>query len=264
MWIPNGKLSCVLAVVAALALASCSPVAAAAPPPMLQGVHRIVTVGASITQYAARPGGYVWLLRDYLAALYPDQHIEVVDAGVSGNMSSDMLARFKRDVVDRKADLVTIKCGFNDLWRKFTDHPNGDGPGGHTADEYGAFMGKMVDMSQAARIRVLLMTPTIWEDAPDTMHNQKLEAYVEVVRDLARRRNLPLADQNAALTAAWETQRKRPADQQVRLTTDQVHLTDAGDAVVARTTLLAMGISAADLDAAAPQVRIDLGRAAKH
>jgi len=47
-------------------------------PPNLQGVHRIVCLGDSITQGGEGPGGYVWLFRHYLNALYPQQNIEIL------------------------------------------------------------------------------------------------------------------------------------------------------------------------------------------
>src|SRR5436305_149049 len=53
-------------------------------PASLKNVHRIVTMGDSITQAGEQPGGYVALLRTYFAVLYPSQHIEVINAGISG------------------------------------------------------------------------------------------------------------------------------------------------------------------------------------
>ena len=51
-------------------------------PPLLQGVRRVVCMGDSITQFGDDPGGYVWLLRENLAAIYPGFPIEVVNVGI--------------------------------------------------------------------------------------------------------------------------------------------------------------------------------------
>ena len=51
-----------------------------APPALLAGVTRIVTLGDSITQGGGQPGGYVWLMERYLNATYPP--IEIVNAGI--------------------------------------------------------------------------------------------------------------------------------------------------------------------------------------
>lgn len=225
------------------------------PPPLLQGVHRIVTMGASITQFGSLPGGYVWLMQHYLNHIYPGADIQVLDAGVSGNTSADMVQRFRKDVIERRPDLVTIKLGYNDLTRRFNAHPNGDGPDGAPPEIYGKNAEAMVRMAQQAGIRALLMTPTIYEDKPDSIHNQKLQPFVRVIQDLAANDHLPLADQNAALLQAWIA---RGPDDLNRLTTDNVHLTGQGNAVVARTTLLSLGIEPRQLARVEDQVQHEL------
>src|SRR5437867_12331161 len=98
----------------ALVLALVPFVTAPEPPKELKGVRTIVTLGDSITQGGANPGGYVWLLQKYLDTLNPNQAIRVVNAGISGHKSTDMAARFQRDVVSAKPDIVTISVGVND------------------------------------------------------------------------------------------------------------------------------------------------------
>jgi len=91
----------------------------ATPPPEIQNAiadkRKIVTVGDSITEAGKYPGGYVWLLQRYLSALYPDDRkIEIVNAGISGNKTNkttDMQARFQKDAIDQKPDLVMINVG---------------------------------------------------------------------------------------------------------------------------------------------------------
>jgi acyl-CoA thioesterase-1 len=90
----------------------------ATPPPEIQNVlagkRKIVTVGDSITEAGKYPGGYVWLLERYLSALDPDRKIEIVNAGISGNKATDMQARFQKDAIDQKPDLVMINVGVNE------------------------------------------------------------------------------------------------------------------------------------------------------
>ncbi|HLK56573.1 MAG TPA: hypothetical protein VKU00_08415 [Chthonomonadaceae bacterium] len=65
-------IACLLLLALALPACADSPV-----PPALENVHRIVCLGDSITQGGEGPGGYVWLFRHYLNALYPQQNIEI-------------------------------------------------------------------------------------------------------------------------------------------------------------------------------------------
>src|SRR4028118_2305608 len=92
----------------------------ATPPPEIQnllaGKPKIVIVGDSITEAGKYPGGYVWLLERYLSALYPDRKIKFLNAGISGNKASDMQARFQKDAIDQKPDLVMINVGIHECY----------------------------------------------------------------------------------------------------------------------------------------------------
>ena len=81
---------------------------------VLAGKRKIVIVGDSITEGGKYPGGYVWLLERYLSALYPAGKIQIVNAGISGHKASDMQARFQKDAIDQKPDLVMINVGVNE------------------------------------------------------------------------------------------------------------------------------------------------------
>ena len=55
-----------------------------------------------------------------LKALFPRVAITVLNRGVSGETARDMLARFDRDVIAEKPDLVLWQVGTNSVLR---DHP---------------------------------------------------------------------------------------------------------------------------------------------
>ena len=212
-------------------------------------VRLIVTLGDSITQGGARPGGYVWQMDQYLQVLYPKHKIEIVNAGISGHKSTDMLARFQRDVLDKKPDVVTISVGINDVWHGFTpEHPAGYGPRRVPLEAYAKNVEAMVDAAENAGVKVVLFTTTIFEDKPDSIRNLRVQGYNDAIRDLAARRGLPVADQYAAFMEAWA---KSPG---TKLTSDQVHMARPGDTLMARTALQALGVSRKDLERARPEV----------
>lgn len=216
----------------------------------LRGVHRIVMLGDSITQMGGRPGGYVSQVAYYLKKLYPEHPIEIVNAGVSGNRSSEMRDRFQRDVLDRKPDLVTISVGINDVWHGFdAEHPQGDGPRGIPLEAFRENVTAMLEAARTAGARVILFTTTIFEDEPDSPRNKKALAYNRVLRELARRPSVDLADQYVACRDAWKSAR---ASGGPRLTIDQVHMAPAGDRLMAKVALLALGVRERDLDEVLP------------
>ena len=64
---------------------------------------RVVMMGNSITEF------WVELHHDF----FPVNHL--VGRGISGQVSSQMLARFRQDVINLKPRIVVINCGTNDI-----------------------------------------------------------------------------------------------------------------------------------------------------
>ena len=54
--------------------------------------------------------GYVAMVDTLLAAVYPDQPIWIVNAGISGNTVRDLKARWTADVLEAKPDWLS-PCG---------------------------------------------------------------------------------------------------------------------------------------------------------
>ncbi len=71
--------------------------------PPAPGKRRVVFLGDSITDG--------WRLNEY----FPDQ--DFVNRGISGQITGEMLGRFKSDVIDLKPEAVLILAGTNDLAR---------------------------------------------------------------------------------------------------------------------------------------------------
>lgn len=71
----------------------------------------LVCLGDSLTSCGGKGGHF----SDWLAAFMPD--VRVIDAGVGGDTLDGGRARFERDVVAHKPDVVLIALGANDFWR---------------------------------------------------------------------------------------------------------------------------------------------------
>jgi acyl-CoA thioesterase-1 len=81
---------------------------------------RIVAIGSSSTAGAGASSpahSYPSRLAVELATLFPKQQITVVNHGVNGEETRDMLARFDSDVVAEKPDLVIWQVGTNAVLR---------------------------------------------------------------------------------------------------------------------------------------------------
>lgn len=216
-------------------------------PAVLHDVHTIVCLGDSITQAGEGPGGYVWLFREYLKRIYPGANgageIEVLNAGISGHKSSDMLERFKRDVIDKKPELVTISVGVNDVWHGFYDnHPLGDGPRGIPLEKYRANVEEMVNMAESAHARVVILSTTVIHEELDGPENAKAVGYNAALREIARKHKALFIDFQKPFRDLISAYRKETGARDLLLTVDGVHMNALGNKVMAYTILNGLGV----------------------
>ncbi|MDX1934721.1 MAG: SGNH/GDSL hydrolase family protein [Capsulimonadales bacterium] len=224
-------------------------------PLTLRNVRRIVCLGDSITQQGENPGGYVRRVRRTLAAAFPEQPIEVLNAGISGHKSNDMLARFRRDVLDRKPDLVTISVGVNDVWHAFRDfarnrnYPEGNLPNGVPPDAFRRNVESMMKLAAEDGVRVVLLAATpIYEDL-SSPENTRLAEYNAILKDLAVRHKCPFVDLYNSFRRLIRVYREETGGIDNLLTTDGVHMNAVGNRLMARQLLLALGVAPQTLDA---------------
>ena len=193
--------------------------------------QKIAFMGDSITEAGADPGGYVTLVMRGLEA--NGVKATSIPAGISGHKSNDMLGRLENDVLNKKPDWMTLSCGVNDVWH---------GANGVPLDKYKQNITAIVENCKAAGVKVMILTATmIGEDQPNE-NNQKLVAYNDFLRKLAKQKKCLLADLNAEMQAAIA---KAGADKKGNLlTSDGVHMNPAGNVMMATGVLKAFGLTA--------------------
>jgi lysophospholipase L1-like esterase len=246
----------VVAPVAAPAGATELPAAAAAAPAFALS-DTFVALGDSITEFA----GYVRNTEVALLRLFPDTRWPgIINAGVAGDTSGQMLDRFTDDVVDRhrcvlweesdrksmqKTTLLTINAGVNDMWKNDFTEP-------HSAAVLSAYtrnVETMVDRALDGGMRVLLLTPTIVQESTESVGTKRLAAYAQAMRGVAAARpDVGLVDlhamfvnvlraKNATTTSSNDSFLSLP------LTMDGVHMVAAGNAIMAVGLLRGLGVS---------------------
>lgn len=209
---------------------------------LVKSGQTIAFLGDSITQAGAEtPVGYVRLVVSGLAA--NGIIVTPIPAGVSGHKSNDMLARLDTDVLSKKPDWMTLSCGVNDVWH---------GENGVPLDKYKENITAIIDRAQMAGVKVMVLTSTmIFEDQSQPL-NQKLVAYNDFLRQVAREKNCPLADLNAIMQSIVSAQTqamggKAPGN---FVTADGVHMNPLGNEMMALGVLGAFGLNQAQLDKA--------------
>ncbi len=63
--------------------------------------------------------GYVKIAAGKLRLLYPDSDFVILNRGVGGDRTEQLLARVEQDVVQEDPDVVVLQVGINDAWHRF-------------------------------------------------------------------------------------------------------------------------------------------------
>lgn len=211
----------------ALSVLACAEVA-------VKSGEKVAFLGDSITQGGwSNPKGYVKLTVAGLKANGVD--VDAVPAGISGHKSNQMLERLERDVLSKKPQWMTLSCGVNDVWH---------GVKGVPLEDYKKNIREIVDKCAAANVKVVILTATVIKEQLDGSENQKLAAYNDFLRHLAKEKKLPVADLNAMFQERIKA--ANTPDKKV-LTGDGVHMNGAGNEVMAEGVLRAFGVDNAGM-----------------
>ena len=194
---------------------------------------RVAFLGDSITQGGnSAPGGYLHLVANGLKAA--GVNIAIVPAGISGHKSDQMLARVDNDVLSKKPQWMLLSCGVNDVWH---------GARGVPLEAYKTNIAEIVRKAQDAGVKVMVLTSTMIREDQQNPENQKLIAYNDYLRELAKEKGCLLADLNRDMQAALEVAKKTGE----RITSDGVHMAFGGNKMMAKGILRAFGVEEAKL-----------------
>ncbi len=206
-------------------------------PVALKKGDRVVFLGDSITQAGAGPKGYVTLVRTELAKESKGPQVEVIGAGISGNKVPDLENRLERDVLAKKPTVVVIYIGINDVW-----HGEGDPAKGTLPDRFEKGISGVVDRIRATGARVILCTPSVIGEKKDGANklDARLDQYSNLTRKIAKEKKTGLCDLRQGFQDYLAKANLDNRDAGI-LTSDRVHLNEAGDQFVAAEMLRALG-----------------------
>ncbi len=179
--------------------------------------------------------GFITLLKNDI-----EDDIELIGKGVSGDKVSNLLERYKEDVLSLNPDIVFIYIGINDVWHKY------DFGTGTDVIFYENGLRKIIADIKSNGARVVLCTPTVigenkgeftlvnkFKDI-ETMEimNGDLDAYSDVIRKLSSELDTDLVDlRKIFMNYILEN---NPNNEPAGITTyDGVHLNDLGNKLIA-------------------------------
>lgn len=207
----------------------------------IENGEKLLFIGDSVTDdNRARPvgegnnaalgNGFVRLIDAYLAAEYPERNIHVVNMGVSGNTSRNLVERWKSDVTAQNPDWVVLCIGFNDVWRQF------DTPcipqWAVSLDEYRKNLNALADATTA---KTIWMTPYYLEPNENDAMRKRMDEYRAAMKEIAAERGIPCIDLQEKFVHIL--QYRYPAF----ITWDRIHPGMVGSVIIAKAFLREIG-----------------------
>ena len=169
--------------------------------------------------------GYVAILAGWLQALRPELAVTVANRGVSGDRTAELLALWQADCLDLAPNVLSLKVGVNDVWRKAATW---NGQTHITLPDYLANITRLVEQARAGGVReVIFISPTtIAAEANDPL-NVLLGEYCAALKDYADRNGALWVEARAPLLQA------RQARPDIPWTPDGCHPGTSGHALIA-------------------------------
>lgn len=190
---------------------------------------KVVFFGDSITQAGVQSGGYIRLMDSLVALDKKSADYELIGAGIGGDKIYDLYLRMEEDVLKKQPDIVVIYVGVNDVWHKSSSGTGTD------YNKFGRFYEAVVAKLQAASIKVIICTPAVIGERTDHSNPQDgdLNFYSQWIRNFAAKKSIPLVDLRS-LFMQYNLVNNPENKESGILTRDRVHLTPAGNNLVAK------------------------------
>ena len=202
---------------------------------------KVVFLGDSITEAGESKEGD-GTYKGFITSLKEDvgQDMELINKGIGGNKVSDLLLRYKQDVLDLKPDIVFIYIGINDVWHKY------DWGTGTDIDVFENGLRKIIVDIKTKGTKIILCTPTVigensgefrlnnnFKDI-DTMDimNKDLDAFSDVIRNLSSEFTIELLDFRKKFKDYISENNTKNLSKGI-LTYDGVHLNNQGNKLIA-------------------------------
>ena len=207
---------------------------------------RVVFLGDSIT-YA---GSFIQEIFSYYASQHTADRVKMYMAGIQGGTAAGGLAYLEDDTMAYSPDYVSVMFGMNDIGREgySTGYANASAATRALIDTYADNMEELVTRLQEKGIKVIICTPTIYDDTCTNASAAALKGCGEALRicgekaaALAKKTGCLLVDFNTVMTEANAFVQQTNSGYSIINNSDRVHPGLMGHDLMARLWLNAVG-----------------------
>lgn len=168
--------------------------------------------------------GYVNMITGEMKVINPS--IEIINKGIGGNKTTDLLNRIDNDVLSQRPDVVFLLIGINDIWHPFDEGLKAD------FNKVNENINKIVSILESNNIKVVVVSPFIF---PISLHfanlKQVFDEYMVTYYENILANNYPFIDMYKVLSSISNVINPE------FITNDSVHPSLVGHAIIAKTIL---------------------------
>ncbi|RYM06522.1 GDSL family lipase [Sporolactobacillus sp. THM7-7] len=125
--------------------------------------------------------GYPLMVAGYFGTMFPEMNVRFLNTAVGGDAVEDMAARWKKDCIDLKPDVVSILIGINDTWNH-AGKETSESPA-HFKEKYRRVL---TGVSTQLDARIVIMEPYVLPYPEDRKAwREDLDPKIHTVRELA-------------------------------------------------------------------------------
>lgn len=147
---------------------------------------KIIFFGDSVTDAGRDKGnpsdlgnGYVLFAANKLRLLYPEKELEILNRGVNGDRTVNLLDRIEMDVIAEHPDVVVMLIGINDIWRRF------DAGIVTTEEQFRENYQKLVEKIDATGAKLILIQPFVLDIPERKQFRPLVNSFNRVVHEVA-------------------------------------------------------------------------------
>ena len=177
--------------------------------------------------------GYVHMFSDMMTATYPELNLRILNSGIGGNTSAQLLARWQKDVIDFEPNLVFVCIGVNDAVNKFLYPCRADMQVSH--EEYRSNLEEMVRSAKGKAADLVFISPYLAEQNREDPLRLEMDIYREICRETAEKFACRFVDIQAMFDRYFKIKH------QCCIAWDRIHPNRIGAYLIAREILKAFG-----------------------
>lgn len=195
----------------------------------------ITDCGRDYLDSASLSEGYPGQVAKLYRTLFPNDSINFINKGVSGDRVRNLLERYEEDINKIRPDFISILVGINDTWRRY------DSNDPTTPEDFKKTYTTLLEniKRDLPQTKIMIMEPFLLhtETIRTAWHEDDLDAKIQVVRFVARK----YADYFLPLDGIFQSYLTEGYNES-ELSEDGVHPASQGHSIIAYEYLKALNI----------------------